>query len=237
MTMERMIVEVKATRRYNSSRRAVQAGENRAAVLAAARELFLPGGFAMTTIAAIAARAGLSVETVYKGFGGKPGLVRALCDEALAGDGPVPAEVRSDQLQATEHDPRAILRGFGTLSIEVAPRVAPIQLLARAAAATDPGMRSLYAEMQDQRLERMTHNAHNLADAGHLRDDVTVEHAGQVMWTYTSPELYELLVLRQRWPLQRFGAFISDALISALLPPSGPPDNPDSPVELKGEPS
>ncbi len=223
------MVQVKATRRYNSSRRAVQARENRAAVLAAARELFLSGGFAATTVAAIAGRAGVSVETVYKGFGGKPGLVRALCDEAFAGDGPVPPHVRSDQLQAAGHDARTIIRGFGTLSTEVAPRVAPIQLLARDAAATDPEMAGLYTEMQDQRLERMTHNAHNLATTGHLRDDITVAHAGEVMWTYSSPELYELLVVRQGWPLERFGAFIADALISALLPPSAPPNNPGNP--------
>jgi AcrR family transcriptional regulator len=217
--MERIMADVKATRRYDSSRRAVQARENRAAVLVAARELFLSGGFAATTVAAIATRAGVSVETVYKGFGGKPGLVRALCEEAFAGDGPVPPQVCSDLLQATEVDARTIIRGFGTLSTEVAPRVAPIQLLARDAAATDPEMAALYTEMQDQRLERMTQNAQNLAAAGHLRDDITVEHAGQVMWTYSSSEVYELLVRRRGWPLERFGAFIADALIAALLPP------------------
>jgi AcrR family transcriptional regulator len=220
------MAEVKATRRYDSSRRAVQARENRAAVLAAARDLFLPGGFAATTVAAIAARAGVSVETVYKGFGGKPGLVRALCDEAFAGEGPVPPHVRSDRMQATEREARAILRGFGALSTEVAPRVAPIQLLARDAAAADPEMAGLYTEMQDQRLDRMTHNARNLAAAGHLRDGITVEHAGHVMWTYSSPELYELLVVRRAWPLERFGAFIADALIAALLPPGSPPNGP-----------
>lgn len=220
MTMERMLADVKPTRRYNSTRRAAQAEENRVAVLASARELFLSGGFAATTVAAIATQAGVSVETVYKGFGGKPALVRALCDEAFAGDGPRPPRERSDQMQATERDPRTIIRGFGTLSTEVAPRVAPIQLLARDAGATDPEMARLYTEMQDQRLERMTHNAHNLAAAGHLRDDITVEHAGHIMWTYSSPELYELLVLRRGWPLERLGTFIADALTAVLLPPS-----------------
>jgi len=39
------------------------------------------------------------------------------------------------------------------------------------------------------------------------------------MWTYSSPELYELLVLTRGWPLERYGAFIADAMIAALLPP------------------
>jgi hypothetical protein len=42
------------------------------------------------------------------------------------------------------------------------------------------------------------------------------------MWTYSSPELYELLVLNRRWPAGRYGAFIADAMIAALLP-SEPP--------------
>ena len=97
----------------------------------AAQRLFLRDGFAATTIAAIAAEAQVSAETIYKAFGGKPGLVRAICDAALAGEGPVPAETRSDQLQLHEPDPRKIIRGWGELTAEVAPRIAPIMLLVR----------------------------------------------------------------------------------------------------------
>jgi AcrR family transcriptional regulator len=161
----------------------------------------------------------VSVDTIYKTFGGKPGLVRAICEEGLAGEGPVPAETRSDALQAAEPDPRQIIEGWGKLTTEVAPRVAPILLLVRVAAAADPEMASLQSEMENQRLERMTHNARNLAAAGHLRDEVTVELAGEIMWTYSSPELYELLVLTRGWPLSRYAHFIVNATIAALLPP------------------
>ena len=209
-------------RRYDSPRRAEQAQQTRAAVADAARRLFLRDGFAATTIAAIAAEAMVSAETIYKAFGGKPGLVRAICERALAGEGPVPAETRSDELQLTEPDPREIIRGWGRLSAEVAPRVSPIQLLLRAAEAVDPEVAALRAELDASRLRRMTSNARNLGEAGHLRDGITVEHAGQVMWTYSSPELYELLVLQLGWPPGRYGAFIADAMIAALLPPEPP---------------
>ncbi len=171
---------VKPKRRYDSPRRAEQARQTRAAVVEAARRLFLRDGFAATTIAAIAAQAQVSVETIYKAFGGKPGLVRAICTTALTGEGPVPAEMRSDELQAQELDPHKIIRGWGKL------------------------------------------NARNLAEAGHLRDDITAEHAGEVLWTYSSPELYELLVLGRGWPAERYGTFIADAMIAALLPPEPP---------------
>ncbi len=78
-------------------------------------------------------------------------------------------------------------------------------------------MAALKAEFDDGRLARMTHNARNLRDAGHLDPAVTLEHAAEIMWTYSSPELYELLVERRRWSLDRFAGFIADALGAALL--------------------
>ncbi len=48
------------------------------AVLEAAQRRFLRAGYGATTIAAIAADAAVSVETIYKAFGGKRGLVRAI---------------------------------------------------------------------------------------------------------------------------------------------------------------
>jgi AcrR family transcriptional regulator len=210
---------VKSRRRYDSPRRAEQARQTRAAVTGAARQLFLRDGFAATTIAAVAAEAGVSAETIYKAFGGKAGLVRAICEQALAGEGPVPAETRSDNLRASEPDPRQIIQGWGRLSAEVAPRVSPILLLLRAAAVTDPQMAVLRAEIEASRLARMTGNARHLHQAGHLPAGVTAEHAGEIMWAYSSPELYELLVVSRRWSPEQYGAFIADAMIAALLPP------------------
>ena len=217
--MERKSPDVKPRRPYDATRRRQQARETREAILDVARSRFLTGGYAPTTIASIADDVGVSVDTIYKSFGGKPGLVRAICERALAGGGPVHAEARSDTLQASEPDPRWIIRGFGSLSVEVAPRVAPILLLIRDAAAADPEMADLQLEMNTRRLERMTANASNLAAGGYLRDDVTIERAADVMWTYSSPELFQLLVLIRAWPLERYGAFIADAMIAALLPP------------------
>jgi AcrR family transcriptional regulator len=211
---------VKQKRPYDSIRRREQALETRAAILRTARRLFLRDGFAPTTIAAIAEGARVSVDTVYKAFGGKPGLVRAICEEALAGDQPIAAEARSDALQAAAGDAREIIRGWGELTAEIAPRVAPILLLVRAAAAADREMAGLHAEMSAQRLERMTHNARNLAASGQLREDTTVERAAEIMWTYSSPELYELLVVNRRWPLERYGSFVADAMIAALVAPA-----------------
>ena len=99
---------VKPRRRYDSSRRQEQAQHNRSTVLQAARQLFLEHGFAATTMPAIASTAGVSVQTVYKAFGNKPRLAKAVFDVAIAGDDePVPILQRASLGRVRdEHDPR-----------------------------------------------------------------------------------------------------------------------------------
>ena len=208
---------VKQKRAYDASRRRAQAHRNHGRIVEIAERLFLRDGFAPTTIAAIAAEAGVSVDTIYKSFGGKAGLVRAIRSRALEGEGRVPAERRSDELHAQQTDARAIVRAWGALSAEVAPRVSPILLLIRDAAATNAEGRKLLEELDADRLRRMTDNAHRLRDAGHLREGVTLARAADVLWTYSSPELYELLVLRRGWTPTDYGEFVAEAMVDALV--------------------
>ncbi len=213
--------DVKPTRRYNSARRRGQAAQTREAVMDAARRQFVADGFARTTVGSIAEAAGVSVETIYKAFGGKPGLVRAIWARDLEGAGPIPAEQRSDVMQASERDPREVIRNWGRLAMEVAPRVAPIVLLIRAAAGADPKMAELLAEADEQRLRRMEANARTLHGRGDLRDGISLDRARDVLWVYSSPELYELLVLRRGWSVEGFGTFVADQMAAALLPREG----------------
>jgi AcrR family transcriptional regulator len=219
--MDRNSVGVKPPRRYDARRRQQQALRSRLAILEIAQRLFLSRGYAATTIASIAEMADVSVETIYKAFGGKPGLVRAIWEQGLEGAGAVPAEQRSDDMQALQTDPRKVIQNWGTLTTEVAPRVAPILLLIRTAAATDPEMAPLLEEVVQARLTRMEQNARHLYERGDLRPDVTLAHARDVLWAYSSPELYELLVLRQGWAVEHFGRFIAEGMIATLLPPPG----------------
>jgi AcrR family transcriptional regulator len=202
-------------RSYDSSRRSEQAARSRDAILVTAHSRFLRAGVQDTTVAEIAADAGVSVDTVYKAFGGKAGLLRALCERALEGSGDVPAETRSDLLQATEHDARTLLRGLGRLTAEVAPRIAPLMLLLPVAGGD---MAALRAELESSRLARMSLVASRLAAHGHLRPGLSPDVAADILWTYSSPELFGLLVLGRGWPPDRFGRFVGDALIGALLP-------------------
>jgi hypothetical protein len=111
-----------------------------------------------------------------------------------------------------------VLRGWGAFSTEVAPEVAPILLLVRGAAATDPDMAALLADAEAQHRDRMRHNARRLQRRGWLRPGIGLARATDVLCVYSSAELYELLVVKSGWPLKRYGEFVGDALIAALLP-------------------
>jgi hypothetical protein len=78
----------------------------------------------------------------------------------------------------------------------------------------------LLRETGRQRLDRMRRNADKLADRGFLHAEVRPDVAADVMWTCTSPELYDLLVLRRGWTPDRFGAFVATLLEAALLAPT-----------------
>jgi AcrR family transcriptional regulator len=216
--MEGAMTPVKTPRSYDARGRRAGAARNREAVLDVAERQFLSHGYARTTVAVIASEAGVSAELVYKTFGGKGGLVKAIYDRRLAGVGPIPAYQRSDEMRERESDPADIFKEWGRLTAEVAETVTPIRLLLRTAAAADPDMAQLLARFEDERLDRMRHHAQFLAERGFLRSGVDVETATDVLWACSSVELYELLVLQRRWPPDRFAAFITDMMRAGLLP-------------------
>ena len=206
---------VNSRRPYDSTSRRERAARARANVLEVARVRFLRDGYAATTVSAVAADGGVSPEFVYKAFGSKAGLARSLAENALLGEGPIPAERRSDELQAAVHDPRSIITAWAALTLEVAPRVAPILLLLKAAAASDDEVSRLAASLEEERLARMAHNA--MAIRPHLRVGMTDAECRDILWTYSSPELYDLLVIHRQWPLERYGRFIEEGMATALL--------------------
>jgi AcrR family transcriptional regulator len=214
------MVNVKPKRRYDSTGRQAQARRNRQAILDAAQRQFLEGGYAATTIAAIAGEADVSVETIYKAFGGKPGLVRAIYDRGLAGQQPVPAFQRADELRERETDPRTIMGNWAALTSEVSAVVSPIARLVRFAAAGDPDMATLLKAHNDLRERRARHHARFLKRRGYLREDVTLAQATDILWTCTSDELYDLLVTQRGWSLPRFARWLADYMIATLLPPA-----------------
>jgi AcrR family transcriptional regulator len=207
---------VKARRTYDASGRQERARQQHAATLEAASARFLEAGYTATTVESIAEVAGVSAATIYKSYGGKAGIVRTLCQRALEGVGPVPAEQRSNALRSGS-DARDVIEGWGRLRAEVSPRISPLLLLLRDAARADVEAAALSEELDQHRLARMGNNARYLAKAGHLRAGCTRREARDVLWLSSAPELFELLVIRRGWSVTRYSRFATDMIINALL--------------------
>ncbi len=201
-------------RRYDGAGRQARAELVRQRLISTARAVLLQEGYAELTIPTLATACGVSAESVYKRFGGKPALVRAVVEDALRGLGPVAAETRSDGLDST--DLQTLVAGWGRLAAEVAPRVAPILLLVQAAATQAPELRELAQELDENRRARMRDNARRLQRAGHLPAGLSVRRATDILWTYSSPELYQLLVLRCGWSAQQYAAFVTTGITAGI---------------------
>ena len=224
MSLYPLGVTVKMPRTYDATRRQEQAQENRARVLGAARARFLADGYTATTIPAVARDAGVSVQTVYKAFANKAGLLKAVFDVAVTGDDqPIPVAEREQikHIQA-EPDPRTKLRMYSEYFVQGAQRAAAVGLLARGAASGDPAASAVWDQIQRQRLTGMGQFASHLHAGGHLPAGITVEEARDILWTFTSPELWDLLVIQRGWTSARYGHWLADMLTAALLTPQPP---------------
>src|SRR4051794_15249652 len=212
-----MTNHVKAVRRYDSTGRKAQALRTRTAVLDVAERQFLEVGYGTATVASIAQEAGVSVETIYKSFGSKSGLVRGIYDRGLQGSGARRAYDRSDEMRDRESDPRTIMREWGRLTAEVASVVTPVRILMRHLALTDHEIAAVLATAETERLARMRHHARFLKARGHLRDGVTVSEATDLLWICSSLEIYELMVMGRGWSTARFARYVGDLMITALI--------------------
>lgn len=211
--------EVKARRRYTSERRQEQARRTRREVQDAARRRFMANGYAPTTIAEVAADAGVSVETVYKAFGNKAGLLKAVIDVAIVGDDqPIPMLQREFVRKTmAEPDPRRKLLAYGDHLAEVLPRTGHLVMVLRAAAASDEGAAAVWDQLQAERLTGMSAFASHLGKGGHLREGVSVAEARDILWLHNSVEVWDLLVNQRGWSNRRYGRWVARQLIAALL--------------------
>jgi len=210
---------VKPRRAYDSSRRREQALATRRAVLDAARDRFVEGGYVATTIDAIAERAGVSPETVYATFRNKRTLLSALLDVAMAGDDdPVPILERPwvQQLR-DEDDPQRRLRILARNGRLILERTAPIYEVLRGAAAADPEIASLWERNKAQRFAGQRALLGILTRRAPLRDGLTAATATDVLFAVGSPETYRLLVIDRGWPADRFERWYADTLARLLL--------------------
>lgn len=215
-----MVADVKGARPYNSARRREQARQSRRAILEAARGRFLADGYRLTTIAAIAADAAVSVDTIYKAFANKAGLLKALYDVAIVGDDePVPmAERPMVKRWMVDPDPHRVIAEYCELFAQTAGWTMPLLLLVRSATG-DRDADMLWTEIRAERLTGMGMFAANLHSRQLLTPGLNAGTARDLLWLHTSPETYEQLVIHLSWTTDQYRDFLTHTISAALLPP------------------
>lgn len=190
------------------------------AILDAARDLFVERGYAATTIESLAARAGVSPETIYAAFGNKRTLLTQLIDVSIAGDdAPVPILERGWVREMREEsDPRRRLRILARNGRLILERTAPVDEVLRGGAAADPEIASLWERRKAQRFAGQRELLRIVMKGSSLRRGLTTQAAADVLYAIGSPETYRLLVFDRGWSAERFERWYLETLTRLLLP-------------------
>lgn len=206
------------TRGYRSPQRSEQARATRLSILAAARNLLEDRGYAATTVADIARRAGVSVDTVYASVGRKPELVLAVIDMVLGGaDEPLPADQR-DYVRAVRNTPtaRGKIEIYAAAVARLVPQTAHLQEALRKAGDSDADCAATWRRLVTRRAANMRLFAAELRTTGDLRDDLTDEEVADVVWSTNAAE-YWLLLDQRGWSPARYEVLLVEVWSRTLL--------------------
>jgi AcrR family transcriptional regulator len=208
-------------RSYDATQRRARAVEERSAtrhkVLAAAGDLFVERGYVGTTVAAIAERAGVALQSLYSAGGSKGELLQAVHDQAVVGDdAPIPLLARRTVAKiAEEPEPRRQVELFAALIVETLERAGAVLAAYRDAAATDDDVASRWQAVQLRRLETFRGIVDTIgADALAL----TAADAADTAWTIGSIDVYLLLRGTRGWSAAKYRSWLTASLTRQLLP-------------------
>jgi TetR/AcrR family transcriptional regulator of autoinduction and epiphytic fitness len=210
---------VAVNRRYVSPRRQEQARQTRRTILDAAARLFVDPGYAATPLTAVAAEAGVAVQTVYAVFGSKRRLLSDLVDVTLVGDDEQVA--MADRSFVT--DIRALtglrpkLTRYARHLAETHARQADVMLALAGAATADADAAAIWRKNLEDRRTGMTMFAADLAVTGEVL--VSQERAADVLWLAQDIRNYDWLVRERGWPVERFERWFVDSVAAVLGAP------------------
>lgn len=203
-------------RTYRSPQRRRQAAETRASVLEAATRLFGERGWAATGMRDVAREAGVSVETVYAGFGSKSDLLMAAIDVAVVGDAePVPLDQRDEFSALGRGSREQRLRAAARLATEIHRRTAGLNAALREAAASDPELDRLMRGREENR------HANVAAALALVTGRPAAAEQRDAVWAVLDVGVFRLLTDLRGWSVLQYETWVAAAL-DRLLDGGGP---------------
>ena len=191
---------------------AARAQATRERVVAAAAPLFVAHGYLDTTMAELAAAAGVAVQTLYLAFGSKAAVLRAVWDAA----GPERPAGWTEALAVAPDGPAALARHV-ELTTAAVERRHPLDAVLRAAAA-DPEPAELLATARAAALDAHARAVDELAEHPGFTVDMSLQRATDVLATLLAPETYGLLVVQQGWTTPDWAEWALRHLVADLFP-------------------
>jgi AcrR family transcriptional regulator len=198
-------------------KRAARAVRTRAAIIAAATELFGRYGYASTTMKMIAGRAGVSVESVYAA-GSKAALLAGAMTVAFAGeegDRPL-AESPAYAAVFAQPDVALALGHYVELLSGSVARSDALWRTARAAADAEPEIRQLFDEALARRRSDLAMAGPWLVARGVIAP-AEVDEAVATLSVLVSHEVYEHFVGEFGWSLERYSNWLRTAIDRLIL--------------------
>ncbi|MBX7265966.1 TetR family transcriptional regulator [Micromonospora sp. Llam7] len=214
------VKDEKPTRPYHSRVRAESARRTRQAVVVAATELFVARGYTATSLADVAAAAGVARPTVFAAFGSKAALLRQVLDEALAGDDePIPVAQRPWYRPVWEAESQgAVLDAYADVCTLIGARTARVFETVRRAADGSPETAEVWQTLLRNRRIGARTVVDRLAALGPLRAGSDVERAVDEVWFHNDPAHYGALVHGAGWDERTYRDWLARSMRHALLP-------------------
>ena len=215
-----MSEHVKQSRPYRSQLRAEQARRTRARITDAARALFLEHGFAATTIAAVAAQAGVAPETVYAIYRNKPGLLEGVVRSAVFRDGEPEEVLQAGWVKELLRLPdlSAQIAALARHTAQTVALTSPIYAMITAAGTGATELAELQRQFRDIRFSAQTAVIAAIATEQTLRAGLTVNEAADTFSALASPELHHILTTDRGWSQRRYARWLEQTARAALLP-------------------
>jgi AcrR family transcriptional regulator len=191
----------------------MQAAQTRAVVLDAAARLFGELGWADTNMRSVAKAAGVSMETVYAGFGSKGDLLAAVMDVAVVGDDlPIPLAQRDVALVLGTGTRNERVAKAAGMSVAISSRTCELVQALTQGSATDASLAQRLAALDERRRGEIADYFEQVA----FRPPTSAEL--DEVWLLTSAEVYHLLVHRSGWTREQHEQWLADGLLRIVSP-------------------
>ena len=202
-----------ARRRYCSPRRRAQADATRAAIAAAARQLFTERGWAGTTVRDVARAAEVAEPTVYASYGSKAGLAHALVDavESAADAGRQAADLAT--AQGEQAGQLAAMIGFDRRLYEQGGDVLAVL---RDAGRSEPELAAAY-DAGRARADQLRRSVLAAWPRGALRAGLDQDQAADVYAALCNIDVYRVLTEERGWSPDRVERWLYQTLCQLLL--------------------